>query len=303
MSLVDVLPVDPVIPTTLAPERRRTSRATRPRATSGSVTSIARSTAVPASAQHGDRAGGHRRGGEVRPVHPAAGEGDEQVSRAHRSRVDRDAAHGRIHRRGAAGRGPRSPASRARSSAAASDSRASRATVRSSKGRVRSANCCPCSWPLPAITTTSPGPASASASPMARAAVELDLHIEPAGDLGGDGRRILAAGVVGGDDRRGRPAGGRRRPSAAAFRDRGRRRSRTRRSARPAVISLAEREHVLERVGRVRIVDQHRERLAGVDRLEPSGHAGDVGDAGPDRVVVELAAPRQRRPRRARSRR
>src|SRR4029079_10872864 len=49
--------------------------------------------------------------------------------------------------------------------AAPSRRSASRATSRSSNGIVPSANCFPCSWPFPAITTTSPS----AASPIARA--------------------------------------------------------------------------------------------------------------------------------------
>ena len=47
-------------------------------------------------------------------------------------------------------------------------------------------------------------------------------------------------------------------------------------------------QHVLERVGRVRVVDEHREGLALVDRLEAAGHA---------------AGARQRRRRSSRRRR
>ena len=42
---------------------------------------------------------------------------------------------------------------------------------------------------------------------------------------------------------------------------------------RPRVSGARRAQHVLERVGRVRVVDEHRERLAGVDRLEAARHA------------------------------
>ena len=57
----------------------------------------------------------------------------------------------------------------------------------------------------------------------------------------------------------------------------------------PAVGDLPRRsQHVLERVRRVRVVHQHRERLAGVHRLEPAGHAVHRGDAEAHGVVGQL---------------
>ena len=88
-----------------------------------------------------------------------------------------------------------------------------------------------------------------------------------------DGSRVLAAGVVGGEDDARRRAGRRPRPSAGAWPGRGRRRSRTRRSPgrrRPARGPAA--SSLLEAVGRVGVVDDDAEGLAGVDRLEAAGH-------------------------------
>ena len=98
--------------------------------------------------EHGRGPGGQRVGGEPGAVGARPRQGDEQVARGDRARVDRDSGD-RDGRRGAAaaevgdlGRGERDHA-------AGSPASASRATVRSSKGSVRSANCWPCSWPLP----------------------------------------------------------------------------------------------------------------------------------------------------------
>ena len=61
-------------------------------------------------------------------------------------------------------------------------------------------------------------------------------------------------------------------------------------------------EDVLERARLVRVVDDHREGLSLVDRLEPAGDAGDRGDPACDRVVGEAEQARRRDRRRARSR-
>ncbi len=87
---------------------------------------------------------------------------------------------------------------------------ASRATVTSSKGTLRPpASSWPCSWPLPAITTTSPGRASADAARSPRAG-RRSTRPSPLGrrrpghaveDLGDDRCGVLRARVVGGHDR------------------------------------------------------------------------------------------------------
>ena len=181
---------------------------------------------------------------------------------------------------------------------------ASRAASRSSNGIVRSANSCPCSAPLPAITTTSPSRAELDRARDRRAPIGLDLDVADRArdDLVDDRLRVLAARVVGRDDRRRRRARRRSAPSAAASRGRGRRRSRRRRSRAPsrARAPCAAR---LERDRLVRVVDDHRERLPLVDRLESSGHAAHRLEPARDRLVVDAEQPRRARARRARSRR
>ncbi len=77
------------------------------------------------------------------------------------------------------------------------------ATRRSSNGILQPpANSWPCSWPLPAITTTSPGsrPAIVSAIAARRSALCATSAPAPRQDLGDDRLRILGARVVRGDD-------------------------------------------------------------------------------------------------------
>ena len=124
---------------------------------------------------------------------------------------------------------------------------ASRATATSSNGSLRPrANSCPCSWPLPAITTTSPGSASAIARRIAarRSASALDVRARPSGiageDLVDDRLRHLGARVVRGDDH---AVGQPRRDLAhqrAAWRGRGRRPRRRRRSRARVASSRAD---------------------------------------------------------------
>ena len=136
----------------------------------------------------------------------------------------------------------------------------SRATSRSSNGIFPEASSCSGSAPRPAITTTSPGLRLGERELDRGAAVELDL--EPAeragGDLGGDRGRILAARVVGGEDRAvgelGDDAAHQRplRPVAVA--------ARAEDDDEPSLAQLARprAQHVLERVRRVRVVDDAR---------------------------------------------
>ena len=72
---------------------------------------------------------------------------------------------------------------------------------------------------------------------------------------------------------------------------------------RPVVELARGAQHVLERVGLVRVVDDHLERLALVDRLEPPRHAAHRLEPARDRLVVDARAAAPRRARRARSRR
>ena len=140
--------------------------------------------------------------------------------------------------------------------------------ARSSNGTLRPASSISVSAPLPAITTTSPGRASASAVSIA-ARRSSTISSRPAATsaaiAAGSSERGLSVVTIA----RSASCGGDLVPSAAASRGRGRRRRRRRRSAPLAELARGA-QHVLERVGRVRVVDDHRERLPRVDRLEPA---------------------------------
>ena len=83
------------------------------------------------------------------------------------------------------------------------------------------------------------------------------------------------------------------RPSADASRDRGRPRSRTRRSPCPRR-ARARPEQRLERERLVRVVDDHLERLALVDRLETAGNAANRLEPTRDRALVDAEEPCRR---------
>ena len=156
-------------------------------------------------------------------------------------------------------------------------------------------NSWPCSWPLPAITTTSPGraPAIASGSRSPAIDVVLDAGAGTSQDLPDDRLRILRAGIVGGDDHAVGQANGdlpHERAlapvaiSAAAEHH-------VSRPPWPASSAPGRLQHVLERIRGVRVVDKHRELLAGVDRLKaPRDVAGGLDRAGRD--VDRDAEPR-----------
>ena len=123
------------------------------------------------------------------------------------------------------------------------------------------------------------------------AAVDDDLELARR-DLVGDRLRILAARVVGRDDR----AVGARRgdtahqralvavPVAAGAEHDG----------QPARAELSRRaQHIVERVGGVRVVDDHAERLPCLDRLEAAGDARDGLEAAPDRIRVDSERARR----------
>ena len=199
---------------------------------------------------------------------------------------------------------------------AASRRSSSRATSRSSNGTLRPAsNSWPCSCPLPAITTVSPPAAASSASAIAArrsgsTSISAAALRDPGADLGDDRERVLGARVVGRDHREVGESGGdlaHQRPLLAV--------------AIAAAPEHADQppaghlpggvEDVLERVGGVGVVDDDRERLALVDRLEAARDAiGDgerrdhVGEREPERpgagdrakrvLDVEPARQRQR---------
>ena len=183
MSLTEVLPVEPVIPTTGQPSSRR-QRAREPlqRRAAGRgrrTPSRARPRPPARAARSGvdDRAPGargERRRGVLAAVGALAAEAEEQVARR-RPRASRSppvAAPPACPRADdlAAGLGG-DPLRRELDHAAAAP-RAPAAPRGRPRGRRRGSsgprsNSWPCSWPLPAITTVSPGSAAASASAIA----------------------------------------------------------------------------------------------------------------------------------------
>ena len=118
-------------------------------------------------------------------------------------------------------------------------------TVTSSNGSLRPpSNSWPCSWPLPAITTTSPGLGATRSPARSRARRSTSRSASGAGardDLVDDRLGLLASAGCRRSRSRGRPAARPPRPSAGACRGRGRRRRRTPRAARPSVSSRAAR--------------------------------------------------------------
>ena len=95
MSLVEVLPVEPVTPITLAPSSRRHSRAMDWSSASGSAAVITVPPSSPSRVlgrhQHAGRAGGQRLGGEPPTVGALAAQAHEQVPGSHVTRVDHGA--------------------------------------------------------------------------------------------------------------------------------------------------------------------------------------------------------------------
>ena len=161
----------------------------------------------------------------------------------------------------------------------------------------------PCSWPLPAMTTTSPGAGQLDRARDRLAAVDDRLGARrrlPRGPramiASGSSERGLSEVTI---DDVGQLAR-RSRPSAGACRGRGRRRSRRRRSRRPSASGARGAQDVLQRVGRVGVVDEHREALALVDGLEAPGHAARRAAAPRRSPRRRRRAPARRRPRRAR---
>ena len=288
MSFVEVFPTEPVIATTRASLRARTalpSAASAAWASSGtSVAAAPRARASSRNASPPETAtnrspGRSRRESTLTPV---------TVSASLSSRPSESS------RTSASGKRDQPP-----------PPSASFAASRSSNGTVRSANSWPCSAPLPAMRTTSPGCASSTARPIAaaRSSSTSTSPSAPRHDLGDDRLGILAARVVGGDDRDVGELGGElahQRPLAAVAVAAG---TDDDDDAVP-VRELARRaQHLLERVGLVRVVDDDVERLAGVDRLEAAGHAAHrlEAAAGSRRQRCRARAPRARP--RARSRR
>ncbi len=271
MSLTEVLPTEPVTPSDLGAERapagagERLERgerigggedpggAVRPRWRRAARIGTARPAPTRSRARADDDAPGARP--RSRPRRTRRRRGSRRAGRRRgrrappqRSRSPRGAAARSTLRRAAARAGRRRDLLAAQPHAGLPSLRSSsRATSRSSKGILRPpSNSCPCSWPLPAITTVSPGSARPSASAIAawRSTSTDQLGValaRPGGDFGDDRLGVLGARVVGGDDgevgeRRPRPV-----PSAAAWPCRGRRRQPKTTISRPAVSRRAAR--------------------------------------------------------------
>ena len=162
-SFVDVLPVEPVMPMTCAPSARRHAVARRCSAASGSSAASSAPgsrTARPRRARARRARPTRRRasacGGEAPAVDVLARQADEQVARARRRASRSPRARGPV----PSGAGCDEPRARRLGDAlrrpAAHAAPPARPST-SSNGTLRpSANSWPCSWPLPAMTTTSP---------------------------------------------------------------------------------------------------------------------------------------------------
>ena len=193
MSLTEVLPVEPVIPTTGQPSSRRQARASAWSAASGSsarqhpaaaVAALARARgATPARRPRPRRrprapprrTRPRRRARRGRPKNRSPGPTSRESITA---RSGRPAAPvGGRPRRRAGGRDPLGrELDQALGPAAEPPRSSSRATSRSSKGILRPpSNSWPCSWPLPAITTVSPGCRLGERERDRRPPVGLDL--------------------------------------------------------------------------------------------------------------------------------
>ncbi len=136
------------------------------------------------------------------------------------------------------------------------------------------------------MTTTSPSPARSKREADGRAAIDLDEDRRVAGrardageDLLEDRFRLLRARVVGRDDREigslGADAAHQRPLVAVAV-------AAAAEDADDAFAGQLSRrdQDVLERIWRVRVVDEYPERLALVDRLEPAGDAIGIREGG-----------------------
>ena len=255
--------------------------------------------------EHAPGACRERLRGEAAAVVRLAGQADEQVARGDVARVDRDASGTRgVRRRRGEPRAGRlgDPLGRSRTSSredAPERLARDRHVVERDLARRRRAPA-PARGPCRRSRRRRPRCASAIACPIARAAVDL-AHRTPCRR-----RRGSRAMIASGSSERGlsdvtivrsarraaiSPISGRlplsRSPPQPNTHHR-----------RPSGERARGVEDVLERVGRVRVVDEHGERLALVDRLEAAGHAPGVrqrrGD--PRRAGRRARAPRRRAP-------
>ena len=171
----------------------------------------------------------------------------------------------------------------------------SRATVRSSKGSLRpSRELLPLLVALAGDHDDIVGHRERERLFDRRAAIDLDVDRsvgerrgrDAGDDLGDDLGGLLRAGVVGCDERDVRQARGDRphqRTLAAIAVSPGPEHA----DDAPASDVARGAQHVLERVGRVGVVDEHREVLSGVDRLEAPGHPDAALQGCDERVEVE----------------
>ena len=175
----------------------------------------------------------------------------------------------------------------------------SRATTRSSNGSVMPAAVWPVSCPFPAMTTTSPARASSSARRMAArrsssTAARALRRVEPFARGVRDRNGVLGARVVRGQHHDvGAPAGGLPHERAlggvtiaAAAEDHDH-------ASRPGELARGA-EHRVEGGGRVRVVDEDGERLAGVDPLQAPGHRHGCLQTVDDRGERQAAGERGR---------
>ncbi len=262
MSLTDVLPVEPVIPTVGQPSSRRQARASACRAASGSATAKTRPPGALAREPR-RRARGRRSTPQAPCVEGRRGEA-AAVVRARPARPTNRSPSPSLARvdHGALGREPSSaPAAgsvaptrrgdpigreldhRGRRSAGRAAASSSRATVAVVERDL------PAAVELLPLLVALAGdhdqvarlrPAASARAIAARRSGSTSTQFAAVGgdaleDLRDDRLGVLGARVVGGDDREVRRARRRPVPSAAASADRDRRRSRRRRSARPSV--------------------------------------------------------------------
>jgi hypothetical protein len=254
MSFVDVLPIEPVMPTMRAALRSRTARPIWQAAKASSGTSVA---AAP-------------RDECVSRYVRAAANGDEEVAVDDPARVDLHAGEASGPRIGPrrVPRGSRvSSAITPVPSACAAPSRATSAVV---EGHLAARDLLPVLVTLAGDHDDVARVVRLDRAARSRVAVELDLEVEPAGDLSSDFRGSSLRGLSGRDQHdvarapsTTLPINGVSPIAVAAGAEH---------ADDPAASELAcASQHGLERSRRVCIVDEDRERLALVDRVEAAG--------------------------------
>ena len=244
-----------------------------------------------AAAQHGDRARRLHGVEEVVPVGALALERAEQRARPGGARIGDDALDA----------GRRIAAEQARSRQRACGERDqlrnSCATLRSSNGSTTPSMSWPCSCPLPRMRTRSPASASASARPMARrrscSMCASPGRVESADDRRDDALGRLGARVVARHVEPVRPGLGRgaheRALGVVAVAARAEHAQQA-----PARERARRRQHGRDAAGRVRVVDDHAEVLARLDRLEAARRGARDRHRALDRAERHVQQQRQR---------